>query len=149
LKKSKWNQQVWKDLVFQNCGGFFKFLWFCGLGNITNGMMEKIFKPNDQDAFNECRNNLLIVLDKLDERITNKKTEYLMGSSIGIEDIAMSALAAPLVNPKFYCNGEYVKQFTMLYDKDLNYKKDVDTFSQRPFGLYVLKIYKEFRQLNY
>ena len=149
LKKSKWNQQVWKDLVYQNCGVFFKFLWFCGLGNFTNGLLEKVFQPNDQDAFNECRSKLLITLDKLDEIIKNKKAEYLGGSSIGIEDLAVSALTAPLTNPMFYCNGEYIKQFTTLYEKDSDYKNDIDLFSKRPFGLHALKIYKEYRQLNY
>ena len=111
--------------------------------------MEKIFKPNDLDAFQECRESLLLVLDRLDDRIKNKTTEFLAGNNIGVEDIAIASLCGPLINPKFYCNGEYIVQFDLLYEKDKEYKKDVDEFRKRPFGEYVLKIYKEYRQLNY
>jgi len=149
LKKGKVNRDVWNKLVYHNCGFFFKILWNCGVAGVVDNIMEKIFRPNDVEAFQECRESLLLVFDRLDERVKNKTTEFLGGSTIGVEDIAIAALCAPVINPKYYCNGEYIKQFDLLYEKDSDYQKDVDLFRQRPFGQYVLKIYKEYRQLNY
>lgn len=149
LKKEKLNKKVWNDLIYQNCGFIFKILWMLGLARIVNNLLEKIFKPNDMDAFQECRESLLVVLDRLDERVKNKKTEFLAGNNIGIEDIAMASLCAPIVNPKFYCNDEYSVQFTMLFENDTDLKKDVENFRIRPFGEHVLKIYKEYRKMNY
>ncbi len=114
--------------------------------------MEKIFKPADIDAVNECREKLKIAVSKLDKLLNDSRAAagksgvFLSGKDIpGLVDIATCSLMAPIVNPREYCQAKYVKWFDLIEKQDEDYAKDINYFRSTDIGRFVLETYKDYR----
>jgi hypothetical protein len=107
--------------------------------------MTKIFSPGDQESFSECRRKLVTLFEVIGERVQSRKGRFLNGSIIGVEDIALASLAAPMVCPKSYCAGLYQEYFAMLEVQDEDMGRELKYWRGTDVGKYVLQLYDEFR----
>lgn len=132
--------------LFLSCGGwFYKICWWCFLKNMIIKRMQKMFKVFDTETVEVCRGKLRVVFEKLDSIIQNKKGKYIEGNTIGVSDIAIAALCAPIVLPREYCGGRYVAPFDRLERQDKDVQVNVAEWRSTVTGQYVLQLYREDR----
>jgi hypothetical protein len=139
------NNNIWNKLLTYQTGFLWSFLWWAFLGSYTKKIMVKTMKPYNADAVTDCRSKLDASLKELDSLIANKKTPFLGGASIGVADIAVASLVAPLVNPAMYCGGKYTPVFEELMQQDAELKKEVDRMRSTVTGAYVMELYAKYR----
>lgn len=139
------NVNIFHALCTRNMGFFWKLMWNVFVGNKIVGSMTAFFRPNDPDAVSKCRSDLVQEVGKLDGIITGKTTPYLGGDSVGIADIAVASLIAPLVSPKGYAGGAFDEIFERLSKQDPAVGKDVEYWSGTVTGKYVLDMYAKHR----
>lgn len=139
------NNNIWNKLLTFGTGWFWQLLWWMFLGNFLKKNMMKSMRPNDPQAVAECRAELEASLQKLDAIITGKRTPFLGGESLGIADIAVASLFAPLVNPPMYCGGRYTPIFEELMAQDKDLRAEVDRMRATPTGAYVMELYAKHR----
>ena len=120
-------------------------LWGLFIGGYVLKLLEKIFRPYDVDAVNKCRSDLKDVVLQCDGLLMSRKGNFIAGDSLGVSDIALCSLMAPMVMPDGYANGMYYKNFKKLMDMDENLRKEIEYWRTTETGIYTLKIYNEYR----
>ena len=103
---------------------------------ITNEM-----KPFDASANKICREKLEKVVEQIGQRITAKQTRYLGGDSLGVADIAVASLMAPLISPPQYVRGRFALLFDNLLKQDKEFNECVQYWRSTVAGGYALDIY--------
>jgi len=126
-------------------GWFWKFLWWLFVGNYITTIISKLFRVNDQEAFNECKSKLREVFAELDDLVIKKKTVFLSGDRIGATDIALAALSSCVILPKEYAHGKYHLLFDKIERNDPELRRELEYFRNTETGKYVLWLYKEHR----
>jgi glutathione S-transferase len=139
------NDNIWNKLFTYQTGWLWGLLWWAFLNKFLKKTMIKTMRPYQPEAVSECRTKLEAALKQLDAIITNKKTPFLGGNSIGVADIAVASLMAPMVNPQMYCGGKYAHIFEQLMAQDNELKDEVDRVRATPAGAYVMQLYAKHR----
>lgn len=139
------NANVWNALATHKQGWFWRFIWWAGLGKKVSSMMSGIFRSSDAALMAQCREKLVHVFDTLAEILAKSKGPFLTGATITTADVAVAALAAPLVSPELFAEGEYFKYFTLLEQQDPAFAAEVAFFRSKPIGQFVLLMYAQHR----
>jgi hypothetical protein len=139
------NRNVWDGLCLSRQRLLWQVIWRLGYREQVTKTMSKIFAVGDAEAFAECRRKLITLFEAIGERVRGRKGRFLNGSSIGIEDIALASLAAPMVYPKSYCEGHFEKFYTMLEAQDEDLRQELTYWRGTDVGKYVMQLYDEHR----
>lgn len=105
----------------------------------------KTYRPTDAKAADQCKEKLVELFDQVGRILNNRQTKYLGGNQVGVADIALASLVAPLVNPPLYCGGKYAKIFNTLMESNSAIKKETDFWRGTIVGEYTLEIYQKYR----
>jgi hypothetical protein len=105
------NDNIWNQLFTFQTGWLWRVLWWARLNTLLKEPMIKTIRPHQPEAVTACRTKFEAAVKQLDTIILNKKTPFLGGSSIGVADIAVASLMAPMINPRMYCGGKYAHIF--------------------------------------
>ena len=144
LKQKSW----FSELCSENQPWWWRMLWNLFVGGHVLKLLEKIFRPNDIDAVNKCRSDLKDVVSQCDDILKSRKGKFLAGDSLGVADIALCSLVAPMVMPDGYANGMYFKNFQKLMDMDENLRNEIEYWRKTETGIYTLKIYNDYRSMT-
>lgn len=139
------NDNVYNKLLTQDTHWFWRFLWWAFLGKFAKQMLAKTMKPFDAAAVADCKTKLEAALRQVDARIATKTTPFLGGATIGVADIAVASLVAPLVNPPLYCGGRYAAAFNQLMQQDTLLRAEVERMRATTTGAYVMDLYAKYR----
>jgi hypothetical protein len=105
-------------------------------------------KLNDKAVIKACKDDIHHLLNtKLAAYITQKKTKYIGGDTIGQADIAIASLCAVLVAPDDYGGrtstmGPYINKLLSI---DPEFKEFVTKARETVVGKYTLQLYNEYR----
>lgn len=139
------NRRIWNELCTANRHWLWRLLWWLFVGSYLTKLMVKIFKPNDLEAVSACREELKVVVASLDVILAARPGKYMTGDTPGAEDLALAALAAPLVMPSQYCLGKYTPIFADLARVDSDFQREVDFWRGTEVGRYCLSMYETHR----
>lgn len=142
------NKKAFNGLFLQDASWTWKIFWNIGGGYIVHSFMSNMFKVKDDAHFLKCKSKLQSVVETyLDEAISNRKGKFLNGDTIGVEDIAIASLFAPMINPHNYCHGKYGKWFQMLQEKDSALREEIRYWENTTTGKYVTFLYDNHREI--
>ena len=117
------------------------------MGSYLTKLMRNTFQTDNKQAIIECKSKLKNVFSKIDDTILSKKTtRYLGGNELGVADIALAALAGPVVMAREYCAGEFVSIFDELERQDPELREELLQWRNTLTGMYSLELYKNCRQ---
>lgn len=139
------NIKYFDQICTMNRSWIWRFLYWLTFGSSTKKILMKTFKPHDKEALNLCRNKLKGVMSELEGILEKRKGKYLSGDTIGVADLALASLGAPLVNPPLYCEGKYGKVFDAFLENDPIAKDETTYWRETPVGKYILEIYQSHR----
>jgi len=139
------NNNIFNELLTYNTGFLWRCLWWLFLGSYAKKILVKAMQPYHTGAVAECRAKLEVALKRTDEIIASKKTPFLGGATIGAADIAVAALAGPLVNAPQYCDGRYAPIFDKLMQQDDELRAEVMRVRATPTGAYAMMMYEKYR----
>ena len=145
LKDRPPNRAAWNSLATNGFGSIWWILWNAFFGRVVTKMMIQIFQPANEAANKECLDKLRDVFAIISEQIKSKKTKYLYGDELGLADLAVAALASPVVMPDEFSRGKYNTLFNRLIDCEPEFKLRIDEFRATPAGQYVMLMYKNHR----
>lgn len=139
------NANIWDALLTFNSGMLWKFLCNVYVRKFATERLGATMRPFDTAAVAECRTKLEAALKEVDQIIAAKKTPFLGGATIGVADIAVASLVAPLVNPPKYCGGRYNKILQQLMDQEPELQVEVERLRATPTGVFVMDMYAKHR----
>jgi glutathione S-transferase len=143
------NTNIWNELLTSNGHWLWRFLWWAFVGSYLRKIMITTMKPYNGAAVADCRLRLNAAFKRTDELIAAKKTRFLGGgkkdSEIGLADIALASLAAPIVLPPENCGGKYTPVFQKLMAQDVALKAEVERYRSTVTGQYILDLYSKHR----
>jgi glutathione S-transferase len=139
------HRKYWDELLCHEQGWLWLLVYFF-IGAFIHKLMSNLFGLGKADLLSECENKI----DKLFERIATerlpKNSKYINGDQISVEDIALCALAGPILAPAKYCGGAYVRVFSGVENADLLYHDKVERYRNTEVGKYVMQFYEENRE---
>jgi hypothetical protein len=103
------NSNVYYELLTDGTSWLWKIMFYLYFGSYLRSFISSTLNFKDPSVRIICKEKLEKVISKLDFLVTTKKTEFLNGDSIGVADIALASLFAPLVYPDEYCCGKYTR----------------------------------------
>jgi hypothetical protein len=139
------NVNIFHALCTRNMGFGMRLLWNAFLGNKIVSQMTAFFRPHDAEAVRQCRLKLVAAVEKIDAIIAGKTTPYLGGEKVGVADIAVSSLFAPLVSARGYAGGGFDDIFGQLLKQDPDVAADVEYWRGTATGKYTLEMYEKHR----
>ena len=140
------NRDIWDGLVAPSTSGLlWRSIWTC-FGNSLTKNMVKMFKTEDSGALSHCREEIDASFKHLAETLDASPGPYFGGSTVSIADVAVAALAAPVILPEKYCGGRYKEVFEQLGARDLNWTKEVESWRSTRIGQHVLMVYDRHRK---
>jgi glutathione S-transferase len=139
------NINIFHAICTRNMGFGSKLLWNLYLGNKIVSQMTEFFRPHDVEAVRQCRAKLVAAVERLDGIVSGKTTPYLGGEKVGVADIAISSLIAPLVSPRGYAGGVFDEIFDQLLRQDPEVARDAEYWKSTLTGKYALEIYEKHR----
>jgi hypothetical protein len=113
------NYSMWAGLCTDGRSLLWRVVFNVGLGYVITSMMRKIFQSADTAKTEECRQRLKAVVNDLDAIISARKQathdKFIAagrkdGDGPGMEDIALAALMAPVLNVS-PVKAVFVRQF--------------------------------------
>ena len=139
------NRSSFDKLCMAGRGWFIRLLWSLFLGNMLVKTMSKMFNINDSVSVQKCKSDLHLAVGKLEKYLEKRKGQYMNGDYVGLPDIAIASLFAPLVSPPLYCEGKYSALFEEMIAKDAEIRKETEYWRKTPVGQYVLDVYSNYR----
>lgn len=139
------NIYIIDQLCLMGRGWFWRICWYVYVGGFTKKTLKKVYQPENVQAAEACRVKLEKVLKELEVILNNRQGPYLGGEKIGIADVALAALAAPLVNPPLYCGGKYGKIFASYLEHDAEANALTNHWRESAVGRYTLELYQKHR----
>jgi hypothetical protein len=136
-----------------------------GAGDALTGRMVKMFGVTDAAVADECRQRLRCVFATLAAELEARETDTKQSSSSSssssyspssssssstswppsVFDVAVAALAAPVVMPPEFCGGAYRPLFDALLAQDPEVAAEADEWRATPVGQHTLRIYEKHR----
>jgi glutathione S-transferase len=116
------------------------------VGNMSTSILSKFFQPTDAALVSKCREDLNNTFATLNAMLQKSGGKYIAGDHLTAGDIAIASLAAVVVMPDLYCNGECRSVFAKLELRDDDYVKELNYWRGTPIGQYVLRMYSDHRQ---
>lgn len=141
------------------------FLWRAcwygaGAGDALTGRMAGMFGVEDAAVARECRERLRDVFSRLAAELEAHReaqrrrrgrsdgaastTSHHLTSPSAV-DVAVAALAAPVVMPPLFCGGKYRGIFEALLKQDPEWAAEADAWRATPVGQHTLRVYAEHR----
>lgn len=146
------NEEVWTELCTSGQGVFWGLLWKQWLGAKVTRSMRKIFSTSSLTAADEAREALEAIergpLGEAVRRARLEKRRFLFGERLGIADVALAALAAPLSNPQLYARGMFRRPLARAVETDKEWASEVARFSATDIGQFSLNFYAEHRKAS-
>lgn len=140
------NRNLWDMLMSIVVSGWlWKLLWWLFLGDYTRKVLTDMMKPNHPEAVAACKANLHTALTELDAIISAKRTPFLSGDKIGVADIAVASLMAPVVWPENYYDGKFQGVIRALLLQDEEVRGEVEKMRATPTGRFVMEMYAKHR----
>lgn len=140
------NRNVWNRLVCENNHWLWVVVWkYLGGCKYLTDLMSKMFRPYDEVAVKECKEKLSALIGTLSARVDRRQGKYLDGDTLGVADIALVSLMAPVVFPTKYCGGKYAAIFDTLQAQDAQMRSEIEVFRATSAGRYTMQIYEEYR----
>jgi hypothetical protein len=126
LNPAEENSKIWdKIMTNPEFGNAWDFMYNWILKSKINGILVNSFKSNNKEEIEECRVKLVTLFEnELLILVNERKHKFLLRDTVSILDIALCALACPLVGHPKYCNAKF-SEFNELEEKDAEYKKDL------------------------
>jgi glutathione S-transferase len=106
-------------------------------------MLAKTFLADDARAHAECTVKLRELLERIG-RTRLHRGRYTLGDALTLEDVALAALAAPLVLPPLYAEGRF-PELVALQAADAELRAAVGEWRATDVGKFVLRLYAEHR----
>lgn len=128
-----------------NRSWIWRMLWWAVVAKSARGILSKTYKPDDKAAADAARDRLKVIFVELEAILQNRPGRYLGGDTMGVADVALAALTAPLVNPPLYCHGTYGKIFDAFLEHDALAKAETNYWRETVVGKYVLEMYQAHR----
>jgi glutathione S-transferase len=140
------NRMLWDELLLRDTGIFWGFIYWLFFGNKLVLLMRKTFKVGQVDEELKCDEMLRALFKRIEsERLAKRTGDYLGGDSLGVEDLALAALGAPLVLPPKYMRGEYADVFSSMIAQDSLAAESVNYYRNTVVGKYILDVYEKHR----
>lgn len=139
------NRNVFDQLCTANHGWGWKLMWWLGIGNYTAKLMAKMFRVGDTELIQKCRAGIRKVFDTLGDKLLASGGPYIEGKMMGIVDIAVASLAAVVVFPDEYGEGDHLPCWKLLEKQDPGFAEDLQYWRQTVIGKFCLFMYKEHR----
>ena len=142
------HSSTFTNMCIENRHWGWRILWHCGFGYFFKVMLTNGLKLNDKAVIKACIDDIHDLLNtKLAAYITQKKTKYICGDTIGQADIAIASLCAVLVAPDEYGGrtgtmGPYINKMLAI---DPEFKEFVTKARETVVGKYTLQLYKDYR----
>ena len=109
-------------------------------------MMVKLFRTDNPTAMTYCRDSLRNVFEQIAEkRIRHRTTRFINGDDLSVEDLAVCALAAPIVLPNNYAEGKFTNYFRKIQSVDNEFCRELEYYRSTDLGKYVLDVYENHR----
>jgi len=147
FKPEAWD--VWSGLCTENGGALWRCAWALGGGRMLTEKMTKLFRSDDPAATDKCKEELRAVFARVErEHLSSlgKAKPWLGGKSPGLADVALAALAAPVLSPPDYCAGKYAKWFDLLLERDAALREETEAWRATAVGRHALKVYAACRR---
>jgi glutathione S-transferase len=128
-----------------------RLLWACGLGAALRGALRARFRPEDQAGVAACVAKLDALLSPggpLAAALARRAGQpFLGGAALGQADVALCAIAAPLVMPEEYGGRArpLAHHFSHLLAHDEQLRAHVERWRGTEVGAYVLGVYARYR----
>lgn len=126
-------------------GWFFRLCWSLFLGSQTAQLLRKMIDPNNKELTDTCREKLVAGVAKIEKALDERSGPYLNGQKVGLADIALASLFAPLVSPPNYCEGKFSVVFNEILEKSVDMREETEYWRKTKVGQYVLEIYAKHR----
>lgn len=141
----KWaNHKECDSMFLENSHWMWNIFWRLGGKYAVRATMIKLYGEKEKYAL--MRRQLDEVVEAhFDPIVRNRKTKYLSGNEIGVLDIAVASLFAPIVNPPLYCEGRYFKWLDQMERNDKDMAKEINYWRSKEVGKYVLELYSHHR----
>lgn len=138
------NSDIWKALCTDAGSIMWRTVWWAGFGTRLTQRMRETFKTSDTDAMAACRRRVDELFNKIEVEHLRALAEhqFLGGTQPGLADIALAALASPIVGPSLYCGGKYAHIFEELEARDAEYAKMLMVYRATAVGKHVLRVYE-------
>jgi hypothetical protein len=123
-------------------------LWYSGLGFVLKSMLRHAMKTSIPTEVKACKEQVEHLMStKLAAYVKERKGKFLDGDKLGQADIALAALAAPLVIPEEYGgrHGTMWPYASKILATDPEFKEFFTKMRATVVGEYCLQIYIEYR----
>lgn len=138
------NQKYFHELCLHNHGWFWRTCWTLFVGSYVLKLMTKLFAPKTFSP-ESTREKLDQAFVTVEGYLNRRKGKYLDGDEIGLSDIALASLAAPLLSPPLYYEGKFTHIFNKIFDSDASVRAERDKYRNTAVGQYILEIYAKHR----
>lgn len=146
------NARHWDSLITSGRHWLWRLAYRFVLRGPLRAKLTGAFRTDDADACALCRTRLRALLARLGEaRVQRARSpdggfcRYLNGETVTLEDVALAALAAPLVCPPGYCEGRFNFVFDAVEASDSSYRAEVEEWRRTDVGQYALWFYEQHR----
>ena len=141
------HRKSWDRLLCFRQGILWLFLYFF-IGGFIHSLMSKLFGCGNATLLCDCENKLGELLERISKERLPKKSKYINGDKISVEDIALCTLAAPLLLPPKYCGGTYFNIFAEVESSDEEFRERLEYYRNTDVGKYVMHFYEKHRDVK-
>ena len=137
------NKERCEAMFLQDSHWLWKAFWMLGGKFLVRGLMIRTFRCANRDHFLTVRGKLEALVDQhLDPLVKHRSSKYLSGDQIGVLDIAVASLFAPIVNAPLYAEGRCYEQLSGMERGDVAMRAEVSFWRQKEVGKYVMHLYE-------
>lgn len=144
------NAPHWDALVTRGRHWLWRLAYWLLLRGPLRARLSGAFRAGDDAAMTLCRQRLRELLPNLAKRLPPSLPGggfdgYMHGPALSLEDLALAALAAPLVSPADYCEGRFAFALDAAEASDAEYRRELEEWRQTDVGRYALWMYGRHR----
>ena len=137
--------KIWNALCTDNRHWLWKLVWYCGIGSIAKGILNKVMLASNTVAIQASKQKLRRAVDSANAIVEQRRGKYLAGDKPGIGDIALAALLAPVLLPPAYYGGAFTHLLDQLMRDDVQVRDEVQQWRSTAAGEYAMQIYDTLR----
>ena len=111
----------------------------------TRTRARQLFRSDDSAATALCREELRAIFARIEAeyltQVDGTDRPWLGGTCPSLADIALAAMAAPVLMPPSYCGGKYAHWFDLLLSRDAALRDETEVWRATAVGKHALKVY--------
>lgn len=141
------HRKHWDGLLCHKQGWVWFVLYFF-IGSFIHALMSKLFGLGKETLLLDCEHKLDDLFERIARERLPKKSRYINGDKISVEDIALCSLAGPILAPPKYCGGNYLVMFSGVEASDAVYREKIERYRNTEVGKYVMQFYEDQREIR-